>query len=109
MEDIVNKHSEAYMNKDMDTFVNTCSEDIKIYDFKSGNLLMSGRDEMRKQYAATFEKSKELIVEVLEQIIHDNVIFKKLKITGHYRKDELFGVEMFEVTEGLISKKWFMS
>jgi imidazolonepropionase-like amidohydrolase len=104
-EEIVQRQVNAYNARDIDAFVSTYSEDVQIYDEK-GKLLITGHEQLRKEYANYFKTVPNLHCEIVNRIVYNNKVIDKEKIRAG--KDIFYGVALYEVTKGKIVKVSFI-
>lgn len=104
-ESIVNKQLLAYNNRDIDEFIETYSEDIKLYFFPN-QLISEGHEIMRKQYAPMFEKVSDLNAQIVNRIVLGNKVIDKEKVL--YNGNIFYAIAIYEVNDGKISKVTFI-
>ncbi len=105
IEDIVQTQVEAYNNKDIEAFLKTYSEDVKIFSFPK-KLMYSGKKTMRKVYSALFSE-----VSVLNCVIKNRIIIGNKVIDEEYVQfDNEFSnaVAIYEVKNGKIDSVTFI-
>ena len=104
-EDVVNRQLDAYNSRDIDQFVATYSEDIKIYNSKN-ELIMDGHEQLRKRYENLFKNTPNLHCKIENRIIINNKVIDKERVTANDRIIE--AVAVYEVTDGKIIKVTFI-
>lgn len=102
---IVQKQLDAYNSRDLEGFLSTYSDSIKIYNYP-GQLSSSGLPEIRKDYAAFFQTTPDLHCEIKNRIVIGNKIIDHEYITMNGEK--LNAVAIYEVWEGKIDKVTFI-
>jgi hypothetical protein len=105
-EAVVQRQLEAYNAHDIDAFMATYSQNIKIMEFPSGLVLMDGHEAMRAEYGPLFSEKKPH-VDITERIISGNLVIDREKVNVIGR-DEFYGVAIYEVVDGLIQRVWFL-
>ncbi|MHA2249638.1 MAG: nuclear transport factor 2 family protein [Candidatus Kariarchaeaceae archaeon] len=108
IEAIVDAHTNAYRSRDIDALIKSVHENIRILDFQSGEVLMEGIDEIRKRYQETFDNSPNLQLTRINRIIQGKVIIDNIRVTGLRGDTTAEGVEIYEVKDDRISRKWFI-
>ncbi|MGK0252522.1 MAG: hypothetical protein ACI81G_001962, partial [Gammaproteobacteria bacterium] len=79
-EQIVQKQLDAYNARDIDAFMNTYSDDIKLYNHPS-ELSSEGQIAMREGYAGYFKNTKDLHCEIKNRIVIGNKVIDQGYIT----------------------------
>jgi hypothetical protein len=102
---IVQKQLDAYNAGDLDAFMATYTDDIKLYQFPN-NLVSEGKAPMRQQYGMMFSTIKDLNAEIEERIVIGNKVIDKEKVTVN--GNIVYAVAIYEVTNGLISSVTFI-
>ncbi len=72
-EQLVQRQVNAYNDRNIETFMDTYSVDIKIYNFPE-KLLFEGKEEMRKRYKNMFDKVLNLYCEIKNRLILGNKV-----------------------------------
>ncbi len=104
-EEIVQRQVNAYNARDIEAFMDTYAEDIKIYKFPN-ELSMDSKDEMRKRYEPMFEKYDNLYCGIKNRIVlKDNVIDREYVIRGDGFSEV---IAVYKVKDGKISKVTFL-
>lgn len=104
-EHIVQIQLDAYNARDIDAFMNTYSDDIKLYNYPT-ELRSEGQDSMRQSYAGYFENTKDLHCEIKNRIVVGNKVIDQEYITANGAN---FGaVAVYEVGNGKIVKVTFL-
>jgi len=97
----------AYNAHDIDAFVGCYHPDVQVYDLKSGELRMQGRDAMRKGYAEMFEAYPDVCARVTNRTVVGNTALDREVVTG--RGEPIHVVAIYEVDEdALIRRVWFV-
>lgn len=103
----VDRQLAAYNNHDVEAFVATYSEDIKIYDFPN-ELICEGKDVLREMYKGIFERAPNINAELTDRVVIQNKVIDKEFVTNRAGKDNMHAVAIYNVSEGLITKVWFL-
>ncbi|WP_303316077.1 nuclear transport factor 2 family protein [Flavivirga abyssicola] len=104
-ESIVNKQLEAYNKGDIDVFMATYSNTIKLYKYPN-SLISEGQEAMRKNYASFFEKAPNLNAQIVNRMVLGNKIVDNEKVT--FNGNTFYAVAIYEVQNGKISKVTFI-
>lgn len=103
--EIVQENLDFYNNRNIEGFMTSFSDDIKIYNHGDSRPFLVGRTEVRKIYTNLFEKSPELHSKILKRIVFGNKIIDHESITGRNgHKDILELVLIYEVKAQKIFK-----
>jgi len=103
---IVQKQLDAYNAKDIDAFMATYTEDIKLYNFPD-QLQTEGQDAMRKSYDGFFKNTPNLNCKILKRIVTGNKVIDHELVTAN--NNTFKAVAVYEVNNGLISKVTFIN
>jgi len=104
-EAIVQKQLDAYNNRDIDGFMATYSEDVKLFSFPD-KLNSEGQESMRKSYDGYFKNTPDLHCEIKKRIVIGNKVIDEEYITSNGRN--FSAIAVYEVKNGLISKVTFI-
>ncbi len=104
-EAIVNKQLEAYNKRDIDAFVETYTNNVKLYTFPN-NLITEGHDAIRKQYASMFNKTSDLNAQIVNRMVLGNKIIDKEMVTAN--GNIFYAIAIYEVKNEKISKVTFI-
>ncbi len=104
-ETVVDVQLEAYNNRDIDAFMATYSDDIKLYNFPD-TLISEGKEAMKKMYGSFFKNTPDLNCEIKNRIMYDNKVIDEEYLTINGRN--LSAIAIYEVNDGLITKVTFI-
>ena len=104
-ESIVQEQVEAYNNRDIDAFMATYTDDVKLYNFPK-NLTTDGPLEMRKGYTGFFESTPDLHCEIKNRIVIGNKVIDEEEVTAN--GNTFSAVAIYEVENEKISKVTFL-
>ena len=102
---IVQKQLDAYNFQDIDMFMATYAEDVKLYNYPD-ELIVDGKSEMWEQYATLFENTPDLFAEIENRTIIGNKVIDKEKVT--INGNTIYAVAIYEVENGLIKTVTFL-
>ncbi|KAA1248186.1 steroid delta-isomerase [Aquimarina sp. RZ0] len=104
-EHIVQKQLDAYNARNIDAFLDTYADTIKVFKYPN-QLQYQGKENMRNGYASFFEKTPDLNCKIKNRIVTGNKVIDEefLTINGkHY-----YAVAIYEVENGKIAKVTFL-
>ncbi|MFD2561380.1 amidohydrolase family protein [Aquimarina rubra] len=104
-EQIVQRQVNAYNARNIDAFMNTYADDIKIFNFPD-ELSMSGKEEMRNSFQSMFEKVPNLYCEIKNRIVLGNKVVDREYVRFGERYSNVIAI--YEVENGKISKVTFL-
>ncbi|MGB5498707.1 MAG: nuclear transport factor 2 family protein [Maribacter sp.] len=104
-EKVVQEQLDAYNSRNIEAFVNTYTDDIKVFDFPN-KPRFEGKDKMRESYGSFFESTPDLNCEIKNRIVIGNKVIDEefLTINGiNYN-----AVAIYEIENGKIAKVTFV-
>jgi hypothetical protein len=107
VEDAVERQERAYNAHDVDAFVACYAEDVVIED-ADGNVIMSGRDDMRERYGRLFAGSQDVRAEVVTRIRIGSYVIDEELVTGRSGRD-VHAVAIYRLGTGSIDHVRFLS
>jgi len=101
---------DAYNGRNMDGILKAYAADSTAYALPSGDVILKGHDEIRKKFARILEPNVKLKVEIVGRIVDGKFVIDKEKISGtsEGKSVEFFGTVIYEITDGLIRKEWYL-
>ena len=105
-EDVVQEQVEAYNARDLERFVATYSEDVKLYRPNQTEPAIVGRQALREFYATQRFHLPALHAEILDRMVLGNKVVDHERITG-LRDHPIEAAAVYEVSGGLIRSVWF--
>jgi uncharacterized protein (TIGR02246 family) len=106
MRDPVQAQLDAYNARDLERFLDCYTEDVVIED-GAGNLLMRGREEMRRRYGPMFEAYPNLHCRVVSRIRIGDYVVDEERITGR-KPEEEHGVAIYRLAGEKIAHVRFL-
>ena len=105
----MDQHQEAYASRDIETFLLTMDDNIKVYNLKTSEIMWEGKEYARETYGTMFSESPDLKVFKKNRIVMDDIIIDQMVISGiRGNPEEMEGIEITHVnSKYLISKKWY--
>ncbi len=104
-EQIVQRQVNAYNARNINAFIDTYSEDIKIYNFPE-ELSISGKEALRAQFAQMFETVPNLYCEIKNRIVLGNKVVDREYV--RFGENYSSVIAIYEITDGKISKVTFL-
>lgn len=73
-------------------------------------MILQGHDAVRKKFARVLEPGMKLKVEIVSRIVDGKFVIDKEKVSGTAdgKPIEFFGTVIYEITDGLIRKEWYL-
>ena len=102
---IVQEQLNAYNYQDIDMFMETYAEDIKLYNYPM-ELITDGKAQMRDQYTKLFENTPDLYAVIENRTVIGNKVIDKEKVTMN--GNTIYAVAIYEVENGLIKTVTFL-
>lgn len=102
---LVQKQVEAYNGREIDVFVNTFADDVKVYDYPN-KLRYQGKKELKRRYAALFDNTPDLNRTIVKRIESGNKVIDEELVIINGRK--VNGVSIYEVKDGKIVTMTFL-
>jgi hypothetical protein len=102
---IVNKQLEVYNQRNIDAFMKTYSQDVKLYQYPD-KLQTDGQAAMRKSYQSWFDQTKDLRAVIQKRIIIGNKVIDQEQVTANGQTFN--AIAIYEVENGLIKKVTFI-
>ncbi|MCC7309390.1 MAG: nuclear transport factor 2 family protein [Acidobacteria bacterium] len=101
---------DAYNSRNMDGILKAYAPDSIAYALPSGEVILKGHDEIRKKFAKVLDPNFKLKVEIVNRIVDGKFVIDKEKISGTSdgKPVEFFGTVIYEITDGLIRKEWYL-
>jgi len=106
--DLAQKQLDAYNDKNIEKFLKVYSDTVEVLEFPSNKIIYTGIDSMRERYSELFEKNPNQHAELRERISYHNIVIDHEFVTGRANGINVEAVAMYEVTNDLISKVWFI-
>ncbi|NNE33290.1 MAG: SnoaL-like domain-containing protein [Winogradskyella sp.] len=105
VEKIVQQQLEAYNARNIDAFMATYTQDVKLYNYPN-TLLSEGQSQMRKDYMSWFERNPDLKATIRKRIVIGNKVIDEEQVKANNRVFN--AVAIYEIENGLISKVTFI-
>lgn len=101
---------DAYNARNLEGIVKAYAPDSIAYALPGGEVILKGHDEIRKKFARVVDPNVKLKVEVTNRIVDGKFVIDKERISGtaNGKTVEYFGTVIYEITDGLIRKEWYL-
>lgn len=101
---------DSYNARNMEGILKAYAPDSIAYALPGGEIILKGHDEIRKKFARVLDPNVKLKVEVVKRIVDGKFVIDKEKISGTSdgKAVEYYGTVIYEITEGLIRKEWYL-
>ena len=101
---------DAYNSRNMEGILKAYASDSVAYALPSGEVILKGHDAIRKKFARVLDPKVKLKVEIVNRIVDGKFVIDKEKISGTSdgKQVEFFGTVIYEITDGLIRKEWYL-
>ncbi|WP_106793188.1 amidohydrolase family protein [Aquimarina sp. Aq78] len=104
-EQVVQRQVNAYNARDIDAFMDTYSEDIKIYNFPE-EISIDGKEKMRESFKAMFERVPNLYCEIKNRIVLGNKVVDREYVRFGEKYSSVIAI--YEIIDCKISKVTFL-
>ncbi|MBT8301494.1 MAG: nuclear transport factor 2 family protein [Maribacter sp.] len=102
---IVQKQVDAYNDRNMEAFLSTYSDDVKVFDFPD-KPRFEGKDQMRERYQSFFTDTPDLHCQIKTRMVIANKVIDEEFITAN--GNNFSAVAIYEVENGKIVKVTFL-
>ena len=101
---------DAYNARSIDGILKAYSPDSIAYSLPGGEVILKGHDAIRKKFSRILEPNVNLKVEIVNRIVDGKFVIDKEKISGTAdgKPVEFYGTVIYEITDGLIRKEWYL-
>jgi len=106
-QDIVQKQVDFYNNHDLDGFISTYHEDIKIYNLIDNSIILEGKEYLREKYSERFQVLK-VHAEVQNRMVIGNRVIDHEHVTTINTDSIVKAVAIYELEDALIKRVWFV-
>ncbi|MBO3116084.1 nuclear transport factor 2 family protein [Winogradskyella sp. DF17] len=104
-ETVVQQQLDAYNRRDIDAFMATYSDDIKLFNYPN-ELRTDGKTQMRESYIQWFKSAPDLKATLKKRIVIGNKVIDEEEVMANGRTFQ--AVAIYEVENGLITKVTFI-
>lgn len=107
-EQLIQGQFDAYNSRDLSQFISYYHPDIQLFNFPNSTPFLRGMDDFKKSYQDVFENSPQLNAELVNRIILENKIIDYEKISNRKEIDYMEAVVVYEFSDNLISKVYYI-
>lgn len=106
-ESVVQAQLEAYNARDIDAFIATYADDVKLFELPE-KLLSEGTAPMRERYGKLF-KDERLHATIVNRIVMGDTVvdYERVRLTLPQGPGTVEAIAIYEVRDGKITKVWF--
>jgi hypothetical protein len=106
--DVVSRQLDAYNARDIDKFLETYSDTVKIYNYPD-KLLMDGIGSLRKGYEGFFQTAVDLHCDIVNRTVLGNTVIDHESVVFDKNKPRLEAIAIYKVSNGKIFEVRFIS
>lgn len=106
-EAIVDAQIAAYNRGDIEAFIGTFAQDVKVYSHPN-NLLIPGIQNLKEEYTEHFNAHPAAHAEVISRITQGNLVIYHVFVTGVVGREYFFATAIYEVHDAKIQNIWFL-
>ena len=104
-EELAQGQLESYNARDLESFCSHFSQDVRVLDAQTHEVLFVGMDAFRERYAQTFANEK-LHCQLVNRIVHNHVVIDQELVTG-MQDNPLEAVAIYLTKDGWITEVLF--
>jgi hypothetical protein len=105
--EVIQRHLEAYNNRDLESFLDFFSEDVELCDLRKPDNLTKGTEELRAIYEEVFNSSPNLHAAIIHRTVLNQFVIDEEVVKGLRGKTELTHVVViYLVVNNKINKVW---
>jgi len=105
---VVQRQVDAYNAHDLPAFVSCYSDNAQTIDFGSSSVLEKNRSELEKGFADFFKQFPSVKCTIESRIVEGSYVIDKELIEG-MNGNKISGTVMYLVSDGKITKVWFLT
>jgi hypothetical protein len=102
---LVQRQLNAYNARNIDAFLDTYADDVELYNF-SGQLLMKGKEAMKKTYGSIFATTPNLYCEIVARMVIGNKVIDQEKVRNG--NQTIRAAAVYEIDKGKIKRVTFI-
>ncbi|WP_200869914.1 nuclear transport factor 2 family protein [Pedobacter sp. V48] len=104
---LIDEQLNAYNQRDLESFLMTYSDDVKIYNFPN-TLSGAGKDYMTKVYGKFFNEAPNLHCEIVNRTALGNTIIDHEKVSGLMGGASMEAIAIYKIKNNKISEVYFI-
>ncbi|QUI25751.1 nuclear transport factor 2 family protein [Vallitalea pronyensis] len=105
-QEIVNKQLEFYNNHNLDGFISTYHDDVKIFNLEDNSVILEGKKALKERYRERFDIFK-VHSDIQNRIVVGNKVIDHEYVTGLKKDTIVKAVAIYEIEDSLIKRVWF--
>lgn len=106
-QEVVQKQLDFYNNHELDGFISTYHEDIKIYNLIDNSIILEGKKVLKEKYRERFEILK-VHADIQNRIVIGNKVIDHEHVTNVKTDIIVKAVAIYEISDDLIKRVWFV-
>jgi len=106
-EEVVQQQLDFYNNHDLDGFISTYHEEIKIYNLIDNSIILEGKDALEEKYGERLQILK-VHADIQNRMVIGNKVIDHEYVTSINTDTIVKAVAIYEVEDNLIKKVWFV-
>lgn len=106
-DELAQRQLDAYNAHDLEAFVACFAEDVVVRRLVDGEVLLRGRDGLRRAYGPMFE-ARTVHARLVARMTLGPIAIDEEDVTGHPSGGSLRAIAHYEVRDGLIRQVWFV-
>jgi hypothetical protein len=100
---------EAFNAHDVEAVLSVYAPDCVARRLPGGEEFLRGRADIRKKFAALFDKDPGIRIEIVGRIVHGDFVVDREKVTGLAGGNGAsYGAVVYEIRDGLIRNEWYL-
>ncbi len=105
---VVQRQLEAYNARDLDAFLATYADDVRIWRLADAQPLFEGRAQVAAHYGGKVFQRAGLRAEVVSRLLLGSKVIDHERATWDGLAEPIEAVAIYEVRDGLIRNVWFV-
>ena len=107
-EAIVQAQLDAYNARDIEAFLATYTDDVRVMSLPTAKVKLTGKAALRKVYQALFEASPKLNCTIVNRTVSGSWVIDRELVLGIRGGPPIRAVALYRVRDGLIAEVWFL-
>jgi hypothetical protein len=106
-EKLAQEQLNAYNKRDIDAFVATYAENVKVYKFPN-ELLYEGKTAMYDMYGRMFARTPDLHCRLVNRIVMGNTVIDQEEVTISKKDQPMNAIAIYKIKDGKIAEVYFI-
>lgn len=106
-EELAQQQLDAYNKRDIDAFLAPYSDSVQVYMFP-GQLMFTGKNAMRQQYAEMFTGTPDLHCHLVNRIVLKNTVIDQEKVTFSKKQPPMEAIAIYTIENNKIARVHFI-